>query len=135
MSEISKVRIYLLRGMYLLISAGLLLTIWPEIIFPDQRIANEDSVIQALLGGLALLAALGIWYPLQMLPVLLFELVWKLIWVLGFALPVLLNTGLDTYAMETLFACAIGIILVPVTIPWRYLYTSYFKTHTISAGR
>ncbi len=127
MSKISKLRSYLLRGMYLLISLGLALSIWPEIISPYQRLANEDSVIQSLLGALALLSALGIRYPLKMLPILLFELVWKLIWVLGFALPTWASTGLDTYAEETLFACLIGIVLVPIAIPWGYVVSHYLK--------
>ncbi|WP_161634448.1 hypothetical protein [Aquimarina pacifica] len=45
--------------MYLLISIGLTLTIWPEIITPNQRSANQDTVIQSLLGAFALLAILG----------------------------------------------------------------------------
>ena len=130
MSETTKLRLYILRAMYLLISLGLILTIWPEIISPDRRLANEDSVIQSLLGALALLAAVGIKYPLKMLPILIFELIWKLIWVLGFALPTWMNTGLDTYAKETLFACLIGVILVPVVIPWHYVYTHYITANT-----
>lgn len=130
MPEIKKLRLYLLRGMYLLIALGLVLTIWPEIIAPYQRVANENSVIQSLLGALTLLAALGVRYPLKMLPILIFELIWKLIWVLGFALPTWMNTGLDTYAKETLFACLIGVILVPIAIPWHYVYTYYIKTKT-----
>ena len=110
-----------------LIALGLALTIWPEILSPDQRIANEDSVITSLLGAIALLAALGVRYPLKMLPILLFELVWKLIWVFGFAISNWMGTGLDTYAKETLFACLIGIILVPFAIPWDYVYTHYMK--------
>lgn len=127
MSEISKLKLYLLRGMYVLIALGLALDVWPEIISPDQRLANEDSVIQSLLGAVALLAALGIRYPLKMLPILIFELIWKLIWVLGFALPGWMSTGLDSYAKETLFACLIGVLLVPIALPWHYVYRQYIK--------
>ncbi len=127
MSEISKFKLYLLRGMYVLIALGLALAVWPEIITPDQRLANEDSVIQSLLGAVALLAALGVRYPLKMLPILIFELIWKLIWVLGFALPRWMSTGLDSYAEETLFACLAGVLLVPIALPWRYVYRQYIK--------
>ncbi len=127
MSEISKLSLYFLRAMYLLIAAGLILTIWPEIIVPTQRLVNEDTVVQSLLGALALLAALGIRFPLKMLPILIFELIWKLIWVFGFALPTWLNHGLDNYTRETLFACLIGILLIPIVIPWRYVYNHYIK--------
>ncbi len=116
--------------MYLFISTGLILTIWPDIIFPDQRLANQNSVVQALLGALALVSLLGIRYPLKMLPILIFELIWKLIWVLGFALPIWMDDGLDIYASETLFACIIGVVLVPIAIPWRHAHAYYLKAKT-----
>lgn len=128
MSEVSTLRLYLLRAMYLLLAVGLGLTIWPYIIFPANSAADANTVVEALLGALALLSVVGIRYPIRMLPLLLFELLWKIIWVIAFALRMMLDTGLDAYASETLFACLIGVVLVPVVIPWRYV-----SKHFISA--
>ena len=50
------------------------------------------------------------------------------IWPLAFALPVALNEGLDTYATDTLFACVLGLLLVPLALSWKYLFTRYFTT-------
>ena len=127
MSEISTLRLYLLRAMYLFIAVGLALTVWPSIIAPADTVANAKTVIRALLGALALLAVVGIRYPLQMLPLLLFELLWKVIWVVAFALRMSLHGGLDDYASETLFACLIGVILVPFVIPWGYVLQRYVR--------
>jgi hypothetical protein len=127
MSEVSTLRLYLLRGMYLLIAVGLALMVWPLIIAPPDSVANAKTVIRALLGALALLSALGLRYPLKMLPLLLFELLWKVIWVVAFALRMWLAGGLDDYASETLFACMMGVVLVPIAIPWGYVFRHYFK--------
>lgn len=127
MSEVSTLRLYLLRGMYLLMAAGLAITICPAILFPPKAVAGQGSVILAVLGGLAIVAALGLRYPLKMLPILLFELLWKLIWVVAFALPTWLATGLDEYASETLFACMMGVVLVPLAIPWGYVFKHYIR--------
>ena len=127
MSEVSTWRLYLLRGMYLLIAVGLAITVWPSIIAPPNSIANGSTVIRSLLGALALLSVLGLRYPLKMLPLLLFELLWKVIWVVAFALRMWLAGGLDDYASETLFACLMGVVLVPIVIPWGYVYRHYFK--------
>ena len=93
MSEVSLWRLYLLRGMYLLLAVGLALMVWPSIIAPPDSIANAKTVIRSLLGALALLSVLGLRYPLKMLPLLLFELLWKVIWVVAFALRMWLAGG------------------------------------------
>lgn len=127
MSEVSTLRLYLLRGMYLLIAVGLGITVWPSIVAPRGTVANEGTVILALLGALAVVSALGLRYPLRMLPILLFELLWKLIWVVVFALRMWLATGLDAYASQTLFACLMGVVLVPIVMPWGYVFKHYVR--------
>ena len=128
MSDVTALRLYLLRGMYLLIAAGLAVTVWPYIISPPDLIAGPKSVVRALLGALALMSLLGLRYPLQMLPLLLFELLWKVIWVVASALPMWLGPGLDAYASESLFACLLGVVLVPFVIPWRYVIQRYVRS-------
>lgn len=127
MSDVTTFRLYLLRAMYLLISVGLGLTIWPAIISPPSLVANASTVVRALLGALALVSLLGLRYPLQMLPLLIFELLWKVIWIVAFALPMWAGPGLDAYASETLFACGIGVVLVPLVLPWGFIFRQYIQ--------
>jgi hypothetical protein len=127
MNDVSTFRLYLLRAMYLLIAVGLALTIWPHIIAPASLVAGPNSVIRALLGALAAMCLLGLRYPLRMLPLLLFELLWKLIWVLASAVPMWLGPGLDQYASDTLFATLMGVVLVPIVLPWGYVFRHYIK--------
>jgi membrane associated rhomboid family serine protease len=127
MSDVSTLRLTLLRAMYLVIAVGLGLVIWPSIMSPPSVVANSGSVVRAMLGALALVSLLGLRYPLQMLPVLIFELVWKVIWIVASALPMSTGPGLDAYASETLFACAMGVVLVPLVLPWGYLYRHYIR--------
>ena len=121
-------RLYLLRAMYLLIAAGLATTVWPQIVSPPDLVAGPKSVIRALLGALAVMSLLGLRYPLQMLPLLLFELLWKVIWVAASAVPMWLGPGLDAYASETLFACLMGVVLVPIVIPWGFVVECYVRS-------
>jgi hypothetical protein len=60
MTEVSLARLYVLRAMYLLIAAGLAVTIWPHILFPANPVAGPGSVVRALLGALALMSLLGL---------------------------------------------------------------------------
>jgi hypothetical protein len=125
--DVSPLRLNLLRAMYLLIAVGLGLTIWPLILSPPTPTPGPGSVVRALLGGLSLICVLGLRYPLQMLPILLFELLWKLIWVLLIALPAWLHGNWDDYAAETLFACLIGVVLVPLVLPWGHVWRHYVR--------
>ena len=125
-NEVSTLRLNLLRAMYALIAIGLGITVLPHIVSPPYT-ADPKSIIRAFLGALMLLSLVGIRYPLKMLPLLLFEFIWKLIWVVASALPVWLQSGLDTYASENLFACMMGVVLVPLVLPWGYIYTHYVK--------
>ncbi|MFI5091689.1 MAG: hypothetical protein ACHP7P_16750 [Terriglobales bacterium] len=127
MSEVSTFRLYLMRATYLLVFVGLGITIWPGIIHhavvgdPPPRIASS------LLGAVCILAALGIRYPLQMLPLLLFDLLWKSIWLLAVALPLWAAHRMDADAWDTAQACLLGWAIFPIAIPWPYVLANYVK--------
>jgi hypothetical protein len=123
-AEVSTLRLYLLRAMYLLIAVGLGLTIWPGILAPGNA-SHMGSVVRSMLGALALMALWGVRYPVKMLPLLLFEFTWKVVWVLAFGLAPWLGGGLDTARQETLFECLMGVVLVPLAVPWGYVLRQY----------
>lgn len=73
-AEVSLLRLYLLRAAYLLFSVGLALVIWPTLLTEARGLPLMTGVVRSILAALSIFFALGIRYPLQMLPVLLFEL-------------------------------------------------------------
>ena len=125
--EVSTFRLYLLRSLYLLICVGLGSMIWPGIIHHAKPWGHMQGVANALLAALSALTALGIRYPLQMLPLLLFELLWKAIWLVAIALPLWSANQLDADTMETVEACLMGIVLCLLVIPWPYVWANYVK--------
>ncbi len=126
MQEVSTLRLNTLRGMYLLIALGMGLMIWPLILRHPVDVEHMKGVVRAMLGALTLLCALfGVRYPLKMLPLLLFELGWKTIWVLSFGLPLWSAGRLDAGTAETLRSCIPGLVLVPLVIPWGYVREHY----------
>jgi hypothetical protein len=126
MSEVSTFRLYLLRAMYVFMVVGLAIFELPAILHPED-LSRLDSVVLSVLFAFALLAVLGIRYPIKMLPLLFFEFVWKSIWVVAFGLPLLLSGGLDPNTTETLTACLMGVVLVPLVTPWGYVFKHYLK--------
>ena len=125
--EVSTLRLYLLRAAYLIIFVGLAMMIGPGIVFHDDNVPHMNTVVRSLLGGVCLLAGVGLRYPLKMLPLLLFEFVWKTIWILSFGLPLYLKSRLSGDFAETMFDCLTMVILVPL-IPWGYVFRNYIKS-------
>lgn len=125
MNDISRFRLLALRAMYLLIVVGLTLSTWSEVVNAVGQEANTDTVISAFLIGLVILSLLGLIHPLKMIPILLFEVVWKSAWLLLYALPLWLTGGLDEYGVSTAFACLLGVVLTPAVIPWDYVAQQY----------
>ena len=72
----------------------------------------------------SLACALGLRYPLQMLPVLLWEVTWKTLWLVLVALPAWRAGHLDEPMQATIFAVSL-VVLVYLAIPWRYVFTHY----------
>jgi hypothetical protein len=125
MSDVSTFRLYVLRAMYGFMFIGLAIFEWPGILNPPPGVSNMGSVVGSVLGAISLLALLGIRYPLKMLPLLFFEFLWKAMWVLGWGLPLWFSQQLSPAAAETLFACLMGVVLVPLAIPWGYVVKQY----------
>lgn len=124
MNDLSPFRLYLLRAMYLLIGVGLGSEIWPAIIRHAPVTGVMHGVARSLLGALSTFALVGVRYPVQMLPLLLFDLLWKSIWPLAIALPLWLAHQIDPDTADTVFACLMGVVLVPIALPWPYVFAN-----------
>lgn len=126
MNQVSLFRLYLLRALYLLLVVGLGSVIWPGILHHPLDLPLMNGVVRSLLGAIGLLALVGLRYPLQMLPLLVFELAWKIIWLLAFALPLYSAGKLDEDTLGTVYECLL-IVIFPFVIPWGYVWANFVK--------
>lgn len=127
MTEVSTFRLYLLRAMYMFMFVGLAITRWPGIFNPPPGISNAGTVVGSVLLALSILAVLGLRYPLKMLPLLFFELLWKVMWVVGWGIPLWFTQQLAPDSQLTLISALVGVVLVPLTVPWGYIFKQYMK--------
>jgi hypothetical protein len=126
--EVSLFRLYTLRAAYFVMAAGLGTFIWPTVIHHTSELAATHGVQVALLAGLGATAALGLRYPVQMLPVLLFEFIWKAIYLIAFALPLWSAHQINAATAEDIKAVLMVVIFIPL-IPWRYVFAQYVLKH------
>ena len=125
-AQVSLPRLYLLRVGYLIIGVGLALVKWPLFFRQDTPWTFLEGVVNCMLTALSILAFLGVRYPLQMLPVLLFESAWKVIWLTAVALPKWIANEMDPVTLQGVYECALIVIILAV-IPWRYVLAHYVK--------
>jgi hypothetical protein len=121
--EVSLVRLYVMRAVALLGVWGLFETV--------QTLVDHDpmdrGVHKALISGLWVMAFFAFRYPLKMIPVLLFELVWKTLWLIFFGLPQWWSGAGSLRLAEDLWAIGAFPIVCVLVIPWGYVWRHYLK--------
>jgi len=122
-TDLSVTRLHLMRSGYLLMAVGLVLVKWP--LLPDAHaLPLYEGVTLCLLTAMSLLAFVGLRHPVKLLPLLLLESAWKLIWLALVALPAAVSGDLDAATTDVLFNCSFVVLILAVT-PWSYVWRSY----------
>lgn len=134
MKAISTLRLYLLRAGYMVLVVGLGMQIWPQIVGQVYSMRVDSGLVTCMLWALSVLSILGLRYPLQMLPLLLFEITWKTAWLLTVALPHWLRAQWNQDLASTTFAVSLVVIFLPL-IPWGYVFDQYVKKSGERWGR
>lgn len=122
--EVSLLRLYTLRLCYLILAGGIGTYFWPSVIHHTTDFAIAEGVRFSLLAGLGLTAVVGFRYPVQMIPLLLFELTWKAIYMIFFALPLWQAHQISEAVAEDIKSIAMVVIFIPL-IPWGYVFRQY----------
>ena len=120
---ISLFRLYLLRALYALLAAAEG-SIQIQLFLHHGPWTEATGVAHCFLLALAILSIVGVRYPLKMLPLLIYEILWKSIWLVGIALPLWLANQVDADTRKAFFEIGPVIVLVPL-IPWRYVFENY----------
>src|SRR5579863_6858457 len=118
--DVSLIRLYLLRALYLLIGLAQGLQTWPAILHHTRPWDFWHGVGISFFGALTLLSLLGV-YPVRMMPLLIFEFTWKLIWVLAAWLPPYLGHTLDPDIADSFSGIFLGVVIIPLVLPLGYL--------------
>jgi hypothetical protein len=122
---LSLAQLHLMRAGYLLMVVGLAIKKWP--LLPDApSMPLYEGVTLCLLVAMSLLAFLGLRYPVKLLPVLLFESTWKLLWLGLVALPKAIDGNLDKATSDIAFNCSFVVFILAVT-PWPYVWRTYVR--------
>jgi hypothetical protein len=119
-------RVNLMRVGYLVMGIGLVIVRWPSLFHASSLSLFEGAVVSILV-AMSLLAFLGLRHPIAMLPILVFEVGWKLIWLAAVAVPHLIANDMDA-ATEKLFSSVLWVVIVLAVTPWDYVWKRYVTT-------
>jgi len=121
--NVSLFRLNLLRVLYavLALAEG---SIQLPLFLHHSHWTQATGAAHCFLLALAILSIFGVRYPLQMLPLLVYEILWKSIWLVGIALPLWLANQVDAETRQAFFEIGPVVVLIPM-IPWRYVFRNY----------
>jgi hypothetical protein len=123
-AELPLYRLNLMRVGYAVMGIGLVLVKWPLLVSHADPWPLFEGVTTCILVAMSLLALLGLRYPVRLLPILLFECGWKLLWLSVVAAPQLAAGTLDAATREVAGTCLVVVIVFAV-VPWRYVWRQY----------
>ena len=124
-TELSVGRLHVMRGAYLLMGVGLAIVKWPQLV--DARtLPLFEGVTLCLLTAMSLLAFAGVRHPTRLVPLLVFESLWKLLWLGLVGLPRALSGDLDPATSTVLANCSLVVVILAAT-PWRHVWRAYVR--------
>ena len=122
--EVPLWRLYLMRAIALVFVVSGFSNYLPKLIDPDP---TGRGMTISMLGGLWVLAFLALRYPLLMVPIYLFEFVWKSIWLLAFGLPQWTAGRVDPQLSKDLWEIGLFPFVFALIIPWGYVWRHYVR--------
>ncbi len=123
--SVRPIHIYLLRLLYVLMFFVLGKETWTHILTHQGPWEPMAAVAWCVWTAFATLAGLGILRPLKMLPIVLLEIFYKLLWLSLVAYPLWAKGALAGSPAEGITSSFLWVLLPIVAVPWGYVFTNY----------
>jgi hypothetical protein len=116
-----------MKLVYLLSFIGLAISAWPPMISRGREWDPLHGVAFSFWAAYGALMLLGVRFPVRMLPLMLLQLFYKLVWLIGVGYPLWSAGPLSPTASGLTKLCAIGLVVDVIVIPWPYVLANYVK--------
>lgn len=122
---IRPINIYLMRLIYILMFFVLGKDVWSHILSYSGNWNENEAMAWSIWAAFSALALLGIVRTVEMIPILLLEIFYKVLWLILVAYPLwqsneLVGSGIE----ETAFAFSL-VVLPILAVPWGYVFKTY----------
>lgn len=123
------VNIYLLRLFYFLMAAFVATDAWQTLITHDGPWDRFRAVAFCVWAAYATLSVLGLIHPLKMLPIMIFMIFYKTLWLIVVAYPLWRTGTLAGSPSEEMARVFVWVFVPAIAVPWVYA----FKTFVLGA--
>ena len=131
---VRRINIYLLRLVYILMFFVLGRVTWTHILTHQGPWDPDKAVEWSVWTAFATLAGLGIIRPIKMLPIMLLEVFYKVLWLLIVAYPLWAAGKLEGSPAEDITSSFVWVVLTIIAVPWWYAFQTYiYKPKAVSA--
>ncbi len=124
---VPRINIYLLRLLFTLMFLFVTYDSWSYILTHTGSWKNVEAAAWCMWGSYSIISFIGILRPLKMLPIVLFEIIYKITWLIIVSYPLWVKNELIGSPAEGMTRVFIWVIFPIVAMPWRY----FFRTHLL----
>jgi hypothetical protein len=118
-------QVYFLRLLFLLMFLFVGYDSWSAIVSHQGPWDPMKAAALCMFASYSLLSILGVFYPLRMLPIVLFMILYKSTWLIVVAYPLWSANQLAGSPAEGMAKIFRWVALVIVMMPWRYVLDRY----------
>jgi hypothetical protein len=122
---VRRISIYLLRLVFILMFFVLGKDTWTHLLTHKGTWEPDDAMAWCVWTAFATLAGFGIFRPLKMLPILLLEIFYKVLWLIIVAYPLWSAGTLASSPAEGMTSAFLWVLLPIVAVPWGYVIRTY----------
>jgi hypothetical protein len=129
---VSPIIVLLLRLGYVLVFLSVGNISWTRIINHQGAWDPVQAAALSMWASHSLLSLVGVFHPLKMLPLVLFEIGYKLIWLAIVAWPLWSANRLAGSPAEGMTYAFLPVVVPIVFVPWPYVIRKYIWSHASS---
>lgn len=122
---VPRINIFIMRLFFLLMFVFVGFDSWSSIISHQGQWHSISSVALCVWAAYSTMSILGVFHTLQMLPIMLFMIFYKTLWLIVVALPLWVSNQLAGSEVEGMANVFIWVIIPIVGMPWGYALRTF----------
>ena len=132
---VPRINIYLLKLLFTLMFFFLTYDSWNHILNHTGPWNNANAAAWCMWGSYSVISFIGILRPLKMLPIVLFEIIYKISWLAIVSYPLWVKNELIGSPAEGMTNIFVWVVFPIVAMPWKYFFITYILGKQRNSGK